>query len=150
MTKPRRSCWEAAPRGPPRGAAHACGQALFDLDELADELCAYKVGGLPGGAFMYHLKRVDSDANAASTELLRAEGVPELVLASSDAVLARSDTPPGDLADLPAKTVAFMFTLREVTDDVARQQPAGWFVDLLAAIDPRYGALWVALGRRPA
>jgi hypothetical protein len=99
---------------------------------------------------MYHLKPVESDANAASGELLHAEGVQELVLASPDAVLGRSNTPPGDLADLPAKSVAFMFTLREVADRVARDAHAGHFVELLAAIDPRYGAQWEALGRRPA
>jgi hypothetical protein len=99
---------------------------------------------------MYHLKPVEADANAASAELLRAEGVQDLVLTSSDAVLARSNTPPGDLADLPSKTVAFMFTLREVADQVARQAQASRFADLLAAIDPHYGAQWVALGRRPA
>ena len=128
----------------------ACGQALFDLDELAGELCSYKVGGLPGGAFMYHLKPVEADANAAAAELLRSEGVQDLVLASSDAVLARSNTPPGDLADLPAKTVAFMFTLREVADQVARQAQAERFADLLAAINPHYGAQWLALGRQPS
>jgi hypothetical protein len=81
----------------------------------------WKVGGLPNSAVLYHLEPIEMDANAASALFVRCS-YPETLaalLASEDAVLARSNTPPGDLRDLPAKTVAFMFVLREIAEDPA-------------------------------
>jgi|GEM_PF-5125976 len=100
----------------------ACGPELFNLVELADEIARVKVGGLPGGASIYNLMPVEVDANAAAAGFLRAHHgtVVAEILRGNDAALARSNTPPGDIADLPAKTVAFMFVFREIAENPAQ------------------------------
>jgi hypothetical protein len=58
------------------------------------------------------------DANAAAAMFLSAR-FPELIdhiLATDNAPLARSNTGPGELTDLPAKTVAQLFAFREVAE----------------------------------
>lgn len=127
-----------------------CGNRLFALDELADMLVGWKVGGLPGGAALYHLKPVESDANAASARYLRTchGDVVDELLDGPDGVLARSNTLPGELEDLPSKTVAFMFTMREIAEDPVHGQPT--FEQRLAAIHLHYAAQWLALCRRAA
>jgi hypothetical protein len=99
----------------------ACAAELFSLAELADEIARVKVGGLPGGATIYNLMPIEVDASAAAAGFLRAHhgAVVADVLRGDDAALARSNTPPEDLADLPAKTVAFMFIFREIAEDPA-------------------------------
>jgi hypothetical protein len=131
----------------------ACGGVLFALDELADQIISWKMGGLPNTASLYRLKPVEVDANAASALFLRkhyADQV-EAILDNDDGPLARSHTPPGSLHDLPAKTVAFMFGFCEVAEDPTRS--ADW-MDFRARLDrigPQCGRLWDALtaGRQP-
>lgn len=126
---------------------HACGQHLFDLDDLAQCLASWKVGDLPGGAALYHHKPIELDANAASASFLRQHYPDEVgaILDGGDGVLARSKTPPGDLLDLPAKTVAFMFGLREVAEDPTRSSSGLTFANRLGQIHPRCRTLWEAL-----
>jgi hypothetical protein len=125
----------------------AWGGDLFALDELADQLVSWKVGGLPKAASLYHAKPTELDANAASSLFLR-ERYPtqlEAILESEDGVLARSNTLPGSLDDLPTKTVCFMFILREVAGDPIRSPNGLSFRNRLCLIDPRWGGLWDAL-----
>jgi hypothetical protein len=119
---------------------------LFALDELAGQLVTWKVGGLPKGAPLYHLKPIELDANAASALFLREHYPDQLqaILESEDGVLARSNTPPGSLDDLPAKTVCFMFSLREVAENPIRSDCLS-FRDRLRLIDPRWARLWDAI-----
>lgn len=42
----------------------ALGGDLFALDELADQLVSWKVGGMPKAASLYHAKPIELDANA--------------------------------------------------------------------------------------
>jgi len=125
----------------------ACGEELFSLDELAGQLVSWKAGGLPCGGSLYHLKPIEVDANAASAMFLResyADDV-EAILKGENGVLARSNTAPGDLLDLPAKTVAFMFGFREVAEDPVRCSSGLSFVQRLRLISPRWGELWAAM-----
>lgn len=100
---------------------HPCGPELFSLVELADEIARVRVGGLPNGARIYNLMPIELDANAAAARFLRAHhgALVAEILRGDDAALARSNTPPGAIADLPAKTVAFMFIFREIAEDPA-------------------------------
>jgi len=121
-----------------------CGDTLFDLDELAEQLVAWKIGGLPRAAALYHLKPIELDANAASAMFLRRCYPSHVasVLESDDSVLARSNTPPGPLVDLPAKTVAFMFCLREVAEDSARSPSGLSFRNRLRIVGQEWAHLW--------
>lgn len=98
---------------------HPVGPELFSLAELADEIARVKVGGLPKGALLYNLMPIELDANAAAARFLRTHhgALVADILRGDDAVLARSNTPPEAIADLPAKTVAFMFIFREIAED---------------------------------
>jgi hypothetical protein len=125
----------------------ACGGELFSLDELAGQLVSWKVAGLPRGGLLYHLKPIEVDANAASAMFLRQSygDAVEAILKGEDGVLARSNTAPGDLLDLPAKTVAFMFCFREVAEDPIRCSSGLSFARRLGLIDQRWTELWAAL-----
>lgn len=48
------------------------GQDFFDLYDLAELVCQWKVGGLPRGGILYGLIPAEMDANAAAAKLLRA------------------------------------------------------------------------------
>ncbi|HEX3804854.1 MAG TPA: hypothetical protein VHV75_18660 [Solirubrobacteraceae bacterium] len=122
----------------------ACGGVLFALDELAEQLVLWKVGGLPGGALLYQSKPIELDANAASARFLHRHfsDVVEKILEGPDAALARPNTPPGDLSDLSAKTVAFMFCLREVAEEPARFPSGLPFSARLRLIGPEWAELW--------
>lgn len=126
-----------------------CGDALFDLDRLADDIISLKVGDRSDDGGLYRAKPTELDANASASQFLYSEhaAVVDQILAGDDAILAISNTPPGRLEDLPAKTVAFMFVLREVAEDPNRFDDGLPFEQHLARIDPRWGALWLALGR---
>ena len=79
---------------------------------------------MPRGGILYGLIPAEMDANGAAAKFLR-ERRPEsigLVLNSDHNVLARSNTDPGPLSDLPTKMVAFLYLLREAADDPARSQ----------------------------
>ena len=100
------------------------GQAFFDLYDIAELICKWKVGGLLRGGILYGVIPAEMDANGAAAKFLR-ERRPDsigLVLNSDHNVLARSNTDPGPLSDLPTKMVAFIYLLREVADDSARSQ----------------------------
>jgi hypothetical protein len=122
----------------------ACGDALFDLDELAEQLVGWKIGGLPRAAALYHLKPIELDANAASAVFLRTYYPSHVasVLESDDSVLARSNTPPGPLVELAAKTVAFMFCLREVAEDPTRSPSGLSFRNRLRIVGQEWAQLW--------
>jgi hypothetical protein len=122
----------------------AWGDDLFALDDLAEQLVCWKVGGLPKAASLYHLKPTELDANAASAIFVRAHYPAELqaMLESEDGVLARSNTPPGSLDDLPTKTVCFMFCLREVAEEPMRSTSGLSFRNRLRLINPRWASLW--------
>ncbi len=123
-----------------------CGGELFALVELAEEIARVKVGGLPKGARIYNLMPVELDANAAAACFLRAHHgtVVDDILRGEDAALARSNTPPEAIADLPAKTVAFMFIFREIAEDPAHFANIS-FEDRLARISSQAAAHWRAL-----
>jgi hypothetical protein len=125
----------------------AGGDELFALDELAEQLVSWKIGGLPKAAPLYHLKPTELDANAASAMFLRQGYAAHIdaVLDGGDAVLARSNTPPGRLDDLSTKTVCFMFCLREVAEDPARSPSGLPFRDRLRLIDLQWAQLWDAM-----
>ena len=121
-----------------------CGGDLFPLDELADQLVSWKIGGLPKAAALYHLKPIELDADAASAVFLRQQYPAQVdaILAGEDAVLARSNTPPGRLDDLPTKTVCFLFCLREVAEDPTRSPSGLSFRNRLRLINRHWAKLW--------
>jgi hypothetical protein len=119
---------------------------LFDLEDLALEIGRLKAGGLAGGGEFYNLIPTEIDANAAAAEFLRQEH-PEFitqVLGGDDGALARSNTPPGDLGDLPAKLVAFMFIFHEIAED-SSSFPNIPFGRRLAQISDAAARQWRAL-----
>jgi hypothetical protein len=122
------------------------GDELFALDELADQIVKWKVGGLPGGVYLYNAKPTEIDANAAAAAYLRKAHTLEVpgILKSKDGVLARSKTPPEALDDLPAKTVAFIFQFREIAEDPARRG-AMTFEERLASISDSAARCWRSL-----
>lgn len=124
----------------------ACGEGLQELVDLAEDIIRWKAGGLPSSAVLYQLKPTELDANAASAMLLNALFPTQVqaVLESQDVALARSNTPPGDLLDLPAKTVAFMFLFREVAEEPERSASLT-FTGRLGLINRRYAAMWQTL-----
>jgi hypothetical protein len=123
---------------------------LFSLAELADQVARVKVGGLKGGASLYNLMPTEVDANAAAAGFLRAHhgAVVADVLRGDDAALARSNTPPEEIADLPAKTVAFIFIFREIAEDPAHF-PNMTFDVRLEQISPAAAACWRGLAAPP-
>jgi hypothetical protein len=125
----------------------ACGKALLDLDELAGDVILWKAGGLPRSNSLYHMKPMEIDANAASAEFVREAypGQVEALLESEDGVLARSNTPAGDLLDLPAQTVAFLFLFRSIAEDPDRVDSGLAFRDRLRLIGQQWADLWMAL-----
>jgi hypothetical protein len=122
------------------------GDEIFALDEFAEQIIQWKVGGLPGGTNLYNLKPVEADANAAAAMYLRDHHADQVgrILDGDDAALARSNTAPGDLDDLPAKTVAFIFQYREIAEDPARGGVLG-FEQRLASVSPLAASYWRAL-----
>lgn len=131
----------------------ACGPQIFHLDQLADEACAWKVGGLPRGATLYGVKPVEMDANTAAAMFLRerrpAAVVQAILETDDDGPLARSNTPCGELRDLPTKMVAFLFQFREILEDPTRS--AGYSLEKrLRDIDQHAGELWAQLSRASA
>jgi hypothetical protein len=125
----------------------AWGDDLFALDELAEQVVCWKVGGLPKAASLYHLKPTELDANAASAMFVREHYPDQLqaILESEDGVLARSNTPPGSLDDLPTKTVCFIFCLREVAEAPIRAPSGLSFRNRLRLINSRWAGLWDAM-----
>jgi hypothetical protein len=122
------------------------GQDFFDLYDLAELVCQWKVGGLPGGGILYGLIPAEMDANAAAAKFLR-ERRPEainMVLNSDCNALARSNTDPGPLTDLPTKMIAFLYLLREVADDPTRSQGIT-FGQRLRRVSERAARTWTAL-----
>lgn len=100
----------------------ACGEVLFELDALLDSVVLWKVGGLTGGALYYTVKPIEMDANAAAAVFLRnrwGQLVDDVLRDPDGSALAKSNTAPGALENLPAKTVAFLFCLREAADEWA-------------------------------
>jgi len=123
---------------------------LFSLAEFADEIASRRVGGLPGGALIYNLMPIELDANAAAADFLAAHHPAAVtdILDGEDAALARSNTPPEAIIDLPAKTVAFMFVFREIAEDpnVFPNMP---FERRLGHISETAAATWRALVGEP-
>jgi hypothetical protein len=68
------------------------------------------------------------------------------MLASFDSPLARSNTPPGPIAALSAKTVAFLFQLKELAEDSARGPDGTAFEERLRRISGAAAERWLALG----
>lgn len=98
---------------------------------------------------LYNLMPDELDANAASAVFLREHYSSQIggVLGSDHAVLALSKTAPGELEDLPAKTICFIFELREVAEERGRS-PSGLSVrDRLGHIDQRWAVVWDVLDR---
>jgi hypothetical protein len=122
------------------------GQTFFDLYDIAELVCRWKVGGLPRGGILYGLIPAEMDANDAAAGFLRERrsGAVNDVLNSDHNVLARSNTPPGPLGELPTKMVAFLYMLREVADDPARSHGIA-FGDRLRHISPRAADTWATL-----
>jgi hypothetical protein len=126
-----------------------CGAQLGQLSAFACKLVEWKVGGLPESGTLYNLMPDELDANAASAVFLREHYLPQVagVLGSDHAVLALSKTAPGRLTHLSAKTVCFIFELREVAEEHARS-PSGLSVrDRLGRIDRRWADVWDVLDR---
>jgi hypothetical protein len=124
-----------------------CGEQQGQLGALAHQLVEWKVGGLPESGTLYNLMPEELDANAASATFLRERFLPqvEALLHSDHAVLALSRTAPGRLVHLPAKTVCFIFELREVAE-VCGRSPSGLSIrDRLGRIDPQWADVWDVL-----
>ena len=109
---------------------------------------------MPRGGILYGLIPAEMDANAAAAKFLR-ERRPEainMVLNSDYNALARSNTDPGPLTDLPTKMIAFLYLLREVADDPTRSQGIT-FEERLRRVSERAARTWASpkgLGtRRP-
>jgi hypothetical protein len=66
------------------------------------------------------------------------------VLNSDYNALARSNTDPGPLTDLPTKMIAFLYLLREVADDPIRSQGIT-FEQRLRRVSERAARTWAAL-----
>ena len=118
---------------------------------MLDHIFCLKVRQLTNGSIWYQFKPIEADANAASALFLRRHypGALDAILDTADAPLARSNTGPGDLRDLPAKTVGVMFNLREVAES-----PESWdglpirFVDRLRDESPEAARIWETLSGR--
>jgi len=122
------------------------GQTFFDLYDIAELVCQWKVGGLPRGGILYGLIPAEMDANAAAARFLRDRRPGAIcdVLNSDYNVLARSNTPPGPLSELPTKMVALLYMMREVVDDPARSHGIT-FEYRLRSISARAAATWATL-----
>lgn len=91
-----------------------CGRALFELDEIADDLVAWR----SSEAALYNQKPIELDANDAAARFL-ASRYPVLVasiLATPEAPLVRRASAPVDMSELRAATVRFIFGLRDIVD----------------------------------
>jgi hypothetical protein len=128
----------------------ACGGALFAVDQYADDAIGFKAGGLPGSRVLYNFKPVEQDANAAAAMLLTDHFEPEIVTAvleSSDAMLARSLTPPGRPESLVARTVCFIYLFADVVEEESRGPNGISFDRRLDVVSKDAGNLWRHLMR---
>jgi hypothetical protein len=124
------------------------GRELFALDELADETLNQKMADREGDRALYHFKPTEMDADDAAATFLGLRHPDQVapMLESFDSPLARSKTPPGPIADLSAKTVAFLFQLKELAEDLARGRDGTAIEERLRQISDAAAEQWLALG----
>lgn len=100
------------------------GQELMELYGLAEEVLAERVGGLPGGGFLYQVIPVELDANAAASQFSRSLFGPERIDAllratDKDGAAFRSLVGPPDLDTLPERMVRFFATMPDLCQRIA-------------------------------
>jgi hypothetical protein len=112
------------------------GQELFALEELADETLDRKMADREGDRALYHFKPTEMDADDAAATFLGRRHPDQVapMLESFDSPWAGSRTPPGCIANSPAKTVAFLFQPKELAEDPARGSDDTTFEERLRQI----------------
>lgn len=105
----------------------AHGQRLLELHGVAEAVICERVGGLPGGGFLYQVIPDEMDANAAAAVFVRAyfgaERIDDLLRAGdSDSAALRSLLGPALLETLPERMVRFLATVPDLCAKWAERQ----------------------------
>ncbi|HET8895294.1 MAG TPA: hypothetical protein VFM96_14475 [Gaiellaceae bacterium] len=104
----------------------AHGQRLMELYNIAENVISERVGGLPGGGFLYQVIPVEMDANAAASSFIREhfsqERIDELLHAGDkDGSAFRSLVGPGPIEELPERMMHFFATIPDLCDRCAER-----------------------------
>lgn len=123
-------------------------QNAFELYDLTAACLRHAVQNGRNYRELFHLQPVEWDADAAASMYLRAHpihrsSVPDL-LNGPEAYLVRSELPPGDTSALVARTVGFLYSVREACLKQEQFQTVT-FDDLIDDMVAGTGDLWRAL-----
>jgi hypothetical protein len=129
----------------------AHGQRLFELYGVALGVLAERVGGLPGGGFLYQTIPVELDANAAAARFVRQrfgnDRIHELLTAGDkDGSAFRSLVGAPDIETLPERMIHFFATVPDLCELWAARQ----HFDFPTLIDLHWrgaGAVWERLSQ---
>jgi hypothetical protein len=132
----------------------AHGEPLFRLYELAVRVLAERVGGLPGGGFLYQIIPVELDANAAAAAFARRrygdQRINELLQnVDPDSAGFRALVGPGPLDQLPGRMVRFFTIVPDLCEAHASRRGFG-FEQLLDLAWQGSGAIYADLVNNPA
>jgi hypothetical protein len=120
----------------------------FALYDLTDAIIRHAVQDGRNYRELFHLQPVEWDADASASMFLRRHPAHSAVvrdlLENVDTYLVRSELPPGDTSKLVARTVAFLFSLRDACLRQEQREPIS-FPELLDQMAPGAGDLWRAL-----
>jgi hypothetical protein len=105
----------------------AHGQRLLELHGIAEAVICERVGGLPGGGFLYQVIPDEMDANAAAAVFVRtqfgAERIDELLRGGdTDGAALQSLVAPAPLGTLPERMVRFLATVPDLCAKWAERQ----------------------------
>jgi hypothetical protein len=122
------------------------GEALWELDLIADQVIQMKVGPAPADRVLYRRKPREEDANAAASQFLRERhpDVVDQIAAGEDAELVRSLLGPPDPRTLIVRTVCFQYLFNDLTEGLEDVGDWAGYIDTAA---PGTGAVWIALQR---
>jgi hypothetical protein len=122
------------------------GQRLHRLYVLAVEVICERVGGLPGGGFLYQLIPVELDANAAAATYVRGrfgEARISMLLAADhpDSAAFRSLVPPPARETLADRMLHFFATIPDLCELRADRERMS-FAEILAREWPGADGVW--------
>jgi hypothetical protein len=105
----------------------AHGQQLLELHGVAEAVISERVGGLPGGGFLYQVIPDEMDANAAAARFVRAhfgaDRIDELLgTGDSDGAAFRSLVGPAPRETLPERMIRFLATVPDLCVKWAERQ----------------------------
>jgi hypothetical protein len=123
------------------------GRQLLELKDVVQRVICERIGGLPGGGFLYQATPDELDANAAAAMFVRQRfgtaRINQLLQDGDfDSSAFRSLVGPPPLSTLPARMVRFLATVPDLCEKWASRIGGLHFATLLDTRWPGAGALW--------